>query len=326
MFKKIFKFLSGGSGQNHQGQNPAPQKAPESPEVIQQSPNLEKKQEWKTVKMFELYGDKPKSQIIRKFHTKVVGVKNQNDDGSERQDVIKSLKYGQKVRLIWNPHNRYDKNAIICAPGVNEHYSKQPEFDMSQQFGRIKSDLAEDIIGMANSKSTEVSVYAEVAKILTPHTEGSCYGVVLMLYIYDSSLSWDVDPKRKEKDENDIISIITKKYSPKKNIESEISLSIGHGLKIGDNIFINDHPIEYYSKFINKLDLYVDFSDMSGEDVARLQYHVAVKEKLLRAKFSGYSIEVTIKSIKDQDKYTTEILGHIGAVAEFRFIKPQSKP
>ncbi len=48
-------------------------------------------------------------------NTFLVGVRGesfQNDDGTNRQDIIKELKAGQSVNLIADPMNEYDRNAV----------------------------------------------------------------------------------------------------------------------------------------------------------------------------------------------------------------------
>jgi hypothetical protein len=46
------------------------------------------------------------------FNTKVVGVTHKNPDGTERQKIIKKCKNGERVNLIRQPDNPYDKWAV----------------------------------------------------------------------------------------------------------------------------------------------------------------------------------------------------------------------
>lgn len=49
------------------------------------------------------------------LYTKIVGVTQKNDDGADRQKILKKCKKGELVTLIRDPKNAYDKNAIkIC--------------------------------------------------------------------------------------------------------------------------------------------------------------------------------------------------------------------
>ena len=48
-------------------------------------------------------------------NTFLVGVRGesyQNDDGTNRQEIIKELKVGQPVNLIADPMNKHDRNGI----------------------------------------------------------------------------------------------------------------------------------------------------------------------------------------------------------------------
>ncbi|MGI6767972.1 MAG: HIRAN domain-containing protein [Bacilli bacterium] len=67
---------------------------------------------------------------MKQFHTKVVGVTFEN-----RQDYIKGMKIGEKIRLERDKNNPYDKNAIkvINAKG--------------NQIGFISKELASKIAG-----------------------------------------------------------------------------------------------------------------------------------------------------------------------------------
>ncbi|MGP0565103.1 MULTISPECIES: HIRAN domain-containing protein [unclassified Nitrospina] len=46
------------------------------------------------------------------FALKVVGVTYQNHDGTNRQNILKNCKSGQKVKLVREPNNKFDKFAI----------------------------------------------------------------------------------------------------------------------------------------------------------------------------------------------------------------------
>lgn len=171
---------------------------------------------------------------------------------------------------------------------------------------------------MATDKS--LGIYAEVAKVLTPHTSDSCYGVVILIYIYELFPNPGRRTNRKST-QADIVPLITKKYAPKKSITCPISLAVDHKLKPGSKIFLKDEDVEYYSKFDDKFRLRLDFLDDRGDVVACLQCYVAAKEKILRARFSGYGIDIEILSIKEQSEYLTEIIRYIGAKARISFIK-----
>jgi hypothetical protein len=48
---------------------------------------------------------------LRDFHTKVAGVTQQNDDGTDRQAVIRRCRRGERVDLVPEPENPVDPEA-----------------------------------------------------------------------------------------------------------------------------------------------------------------------------------------------------------------------
>ena len=62
------------------------------------------------------------SDVEWMFPTKVAGVSHRNKDRKNRQQIIRnSCREGQRVRLIPEPDNRHDENAI----GVWTEYGEQ---------------------------------------------------------------------------------------------------------------------------------------------------------------------------------------------------------
>jgi len=72
------------------------------------------------------------------FHTKIVGVTHDNDDGSSRQRFIRKLRVGQRLKLIRDPGNGYDRNAIAV-------------FDRRRQLGYLSRDLASQFAGVLDN-------------------------------------------------------------------------------------------------------------------------------------------------------------------------------
>ena len=50
---------------------------------------------------------------VRSFPSKVIGVTNSNADGSNRQELIRSCRAGQRLTLIREPDNPYDPSAVL---------------------------------------------------------------------------------------------------------------------------------------------------------------------------------------------------------------------
>ena len=66
------------------------------------------------------------------YYTNIVGVTHTNDDGSDRQKIIKKCWVGETLNLIRDYENPYDKNAIkVCR-------------ESGEQLGWINKDVAEN--------------------------------------------------------------------------------------------------------------------------------------------------------------------------------------
>jgi hypothetical protein len=131
--------------------------------------------ERKLVAFTEIYGDPKETGYQRKFKTKAVGVTKPNYDGSSRQEVIKRLRVGQKVRLVWDKNNPYDPNTIMLFPDYDQ-------LNMEECFGHLKADLASDVVCWVTEG--DLSVYAEVAKILGGTKKLPTLGCLLEITVY----------------------------------------------------------------------------------------------------------------------------------------------
>lgn len=82
------------------------------------------------------------------YDSKVVGVSQENDDGSSRQEIIKrEVLEGDKLSLEAEPNNPFDENAVKVL-------SK-----FSNQIGYLKKELAEKV-KPAVDNDTEIHVTA----------------------------------------------------------------------------------------------------------------------------------------------------------------------
>ncbi len=67
-------------------------------------------------KLYEAYlsqFDKSKAEVkLPTVHTKITGTAYRNPDGSDRQVIVSKMKTGEKLLLIPEPNNPYDKDAI----------------------------------------------------------------------------------------------------------------------------------------------------------------------------------------------------------------------
>lgn len=62
--------------------------------------------------LFRALAGRTKAASEKGIKISVVGESFENDDGSDRQDIIERLKVGDEIELRNEPDNLYDKNAI----------------------------------------------------------------------------------------------------------------------------------------------------------------------------------------------------------------------
>lgn len=110
--------------------------------------------------------DTAKMTVVRDFHTKVVGVTFNNDDGSSRQEIIKNSRSGEDIILKPVPTAEYP-NAV----GVFN--------TRGQQLGHIKDDLAADLKQQFPNNPMSVHIAS-----LTGGEDGAAFGCNLHIVIY----------------------------------------------------------------------------------------------------------------------------------------------
>jgi hypothetical protein len=87
---------------------------------------------------------------MKSFYTKLAGVTKPNDDGSNRQRLLHRSKPAEELKLVRDPNNKYDKNAIKV-------------FNIrGEQLGWISSDVADRL---AVELDNGVSIKAEISEI-----------------------------------------------------------------------------------------------------------------------------------------------------------------
>lgn len=77
--------------------------------------------------------------------TKLVGVSFQNEDGSERQSLIKSLKQGDNLTIEAEPSNKYDSNSHVI------------KFN-SKIIGHISRELSADLVNKKLNKENIIGI------------------------------------------------------------------------------------------------------------------------------------------------------------------------
>lgn len=102
------------------------------------------------------------------------------------------------------------------------------------------------------------------------------------------------------------------KYKPKNPVLNiKIQLPKNHNLVVGQEIFLENKPIEYYLK--NAMRLSVNFIDNNGFIVAQKSYEPKIIRSLLRAYFNKYPIRIIIQKINTPDQYTLKYVEFIEA-------------
>lgn len=110
----------------------------------------------------------PEYNLRKEFYSKVTGVTFENEDGVNRQDLLRKLNSGAKLELRMEPENPHDDNAVEIYSSVGK-------------IGYIKRDLAAYITTLLEKK---VRVIVEVEEI-TGGGPSLLYGCNIKISIYD---------------------------------------------------------------------------------------------------------------------------------------------
>jgi hypothetical protein len=84
------------------------------------------------------------------FYSKVAGVTFENDNGSDRQQILKKCKLGEKLLLIHSPIEGHPNAVKVCRESTNE------------QIGHLNAKVAEEIAPLLKRK---IKVTAEISDL-----------------------------------------------------------------------------------------------------------------------------------------------------------------
>jgi hypothetical protein len=126
------------------------------------------------VDLKEIYCKRKGDDFIKRFRTPAVGSEYSNLDGSDRQESLKKIKVGQKVRLIWDAGH---KRTVYLVRG-----GKHRELSMSDCFGRLNDKVAGDVIKWLTQDNVVTS--AKVAKITGGTPKRPKLGCIIELTTY----------------------------------------------------------------------------------------------------------------------------------------------
>lgn len=121
---------------------------------------------------------KPKQKdFIEKFRTTAVGTEYGNPDGSRRQEALKKVQEGDKVRLVWSEGESGAKDVVYLVKGGIGR-----ELVMSNCFGRLDDKTAADVIHRLTRENIVTS--ARVVKITGGTQKRPKLGCILELETY----------------------------------------------------------------------------------------------------------------------------------------------
>lgn len=124
--------------------------------------------------------DDPRFPHVRTIHTKIRGVTKQNDDGVDRQSIIRqSCASGDALYLEREPDNPVDHNAIKIRRIVCIDAPDKPS--LAQQLGYVSRELAEDLAPRMDKHG-----HVLMARILTvtESEDGNIVGVNIQIEEY----------------------------------------------------------------------------------------------------------------------------------------------
>lgn len=124
----------------------------------------------------------PNQQTWKGFITKVAGVKYETRGGRERQYNFYGLRDGDPVRLVREPGNGYDPNAVMVL-----RFKRQ--FDLEDQIGYLRDHVASDVAAWAERG---FHIYAEVKSQPHNYYEMSDEEEELERSYFDCLLSLDI--------------------------------------------------------------------------------------------------------------------------------------
>lgn len=104
------------------------------------------------------------------FYSKVVGVSHKNTDGTRRQKLVSQCEAGEMLKLVREPDNPHDPNAIAV-------------YSASGQLGYLSAEVAEEL---AEQMDAGAELGAEVQEV-TGGVDGLKFGVNIKLVKFESA-------------------------------------------------------------------------------------------------------------------------------------------
>ena len=135
------------------------------------------KEDEKLVALKEIFCKPKGKELIKQFKTAAVGCQYSNVDGSSRQDALKKLKAGQRVRLIWNAEDAGSRDTVYLVKS-----GRGQELSMPDCFGRLNDKIAASVVRWLTRDN--IVTAAKVVKITGGTRKQPRLGCVLELASY----------------------------------------------------------------------------------------------------------------------------------------------
>ncbi len=131
----------------------------------------------KHVQLKEIFCKRKDDDYIKRFRTPAAGCEHSNPDGSHRQEALKKVKPGEKVRLIWDSGDSGNKTTVyLLRKGMGR------ELSMPDCFGRLNDKTAADVTTWLSQDNIVTS--AKVLKITGGTRKNPRLGCLLELTTY----------------------------------------------------------------------------------------------------------------------------------------------
>lgn len=140
--------------------------------LLNRSQNEEKKVELK-----EIFCKSKGDGFLKQFRTAAVGCQYSNRDGSSRQDALKKLKVGERVRLIWNAEEASSKDTVYLLKS-----GRGQELFLPDCFGRLDDKITAKVVRWLTRDN--IVTAAKVVRITGGTRKQPRLGCVLELSTY----------------------------------------------------------------------------------------------------------------------------------------------
>ena len=108
------------------------------------------------------------TEKLRSFHSKIVGVTFENEDGRKRQQIISQCKVGERLILIPDPTNKYDEDAVkVCRSNGEQigHLNSSFAFELKERMEKSKSRVDVTITDITGQDPKGVNILVQTYQI-----------------------------------------------------------------------------------------------------------------------------------------------------------------